>query len=92
MHENEKNQLELTPEMMAQLLFNDFYRIIFIPKEGFWEERIATKQALNSTIRAVKLVISANPHSNPLNTEVHSTFEFWQDVLKALEAAAYKLM
>lgn len=28
----------------------------------------------------VSEVISANPHSNPLNTNVHSTMDYWQEI------------
>lgn len=29
---------------------------------------------------AVQEIINSNPHSNPLNTEIHSTMDFWQRV------------
>jgi hypothetical protein len=29
---------------------------------------------------AVEEIINANPHSNPLNTDVYSTMEWWQEV------------
>jgi hypothetical protein len=29
---------------------------------------------------AVQMIINANPHSNPLNTIVHSTMQYWLDV------------
>jgi len=29
---------------------------------------------------AVNEVILANPHSNPLNTDVYSTMDYWQEV------------
>ena len=33
---------------------------------------------------AVQYIINANPHSNPLNTEVISTMDYWQEVLTEL--------
>ena len=33
---------------------------------------------------AVDNIIASNPHSNPLNTEVHSTMQFWQEVREEL--------
>jgi hypothetical protein len=33
----------------------------------------------------VIMIISANPHSNPLNTEVHSTMKDWLEVEQYLE-------
>jgi len=29
---------------------------------------------------SVDEIIRANPHSNPFNTDVHSTMEYWQQV------------
>lgn len=30
-------------------------------------------------------IISANPHSNPLNTDVYSTMDYWQEVKQEIE-------
>lgn len=40
-------------------------------------------------IYCVDEVILSNPHSNPFNTELHSTMEFWQTVRK--EIVNYKI-
>ena len=34
---------------------------------------------------AVDLIITSNPHSNPFNTEVYSTMDYWQEVKSELE-------
>ena len=34
---------------------------------------------------AVDEIISSNPHSNPLNTNVESTMEWWQEVKQEIE-------
>jgi hypothetical protein len=34
---------------------------------------------------AVNEIICANPHSNPFNTEVYSTMEYWQEVKQEIE-------
>jgi hypothetical protein len=34
---------------------------------------------------AVQNIISANPHSNPLNTDTYSTMKWWQDVKSEIE-------
>jgi hypothetical protein len=34
---------------------------------------------------AVREIINANPHSNPLNTEVESTMLFWNEVKREIE-------
>jgi hypothetical protein len=36
--------------------------------------------AKQCAIIAVENIINANPHSNPLNTIVHSTMQYWLDV------------
>ena len=36
--------------------------------------------AKKCALLTVQYIISANPHSNPLNTEVHSTMDFWEQV------------
>ena len=35
------------------------------------------KLAIQCTLICVKYIISANPHSNPLNTEPVSTMDYW---------------
>lgn len=37
-------------------------------------------------IICVEEILTANPHSNPLNTDVYSTFEFWKEVLQILKS------
>jgi hypothetical protein len=34
---------------------------------------------------AVNEIINSNPHSNPLNTEVYSTMDWWHEVKQELE-------
>jgi hypothetical protein len=34
---------------------------------------------------AVQEIINANPHSNPLNTDVYSTMYYWQEVKTEIE-------
>lgn len=46
---------------------------------------IDTITAKRCSLIAVQEIINSNPHSNPLNTEVHSTMEYWQQVKTELE-------
>jgi hypothetical protein len=39
-----------------------------------------THIAKQCAIIAVQEIINANPHSNPLNTDVYSTMDYWQQV------------
>jgi hypothetical protein len=34
---------------------------------------------------AVTEIINSNPHSNPFNTDVHSTMKYWVEVKKEIE-------
>ena len=34
---------------------------------------------------AVEEIINSNPHSNPLNTSVYSTMQFWKEVKHEIE-------
>jgi hypothetical protein len=42
-------------------------------------------EAKQCALIAVREIINANPHSNPLNTEVESTMLFWNEVLTQIE-------
>jgi hypothetical protein len=33
----------------------------------------------------VQYIINANPHSNPFNSDVYSTMDYWQQVKKEIE-------
>jgi len=47
----------------------------------FASREIAIKHALI----AVDMIINSNPHSNPFNTTIHSTMEYWQEVKREIE-------
>lgn len=40
--------------------------------------------ARKSALFTVQEILNSNPHSNPLNTEVYSTFDYWIEVKKEL--------
>ena len=42
-------------------------------------------QCKHCALIAVMEIINSNPHSNPLNTEVFSTMEYWQEVKHEIE-------
>jgi len=46
----------------------------------FWHE-LAKKSALI----AVNYIITSNPHSNPFNTNVYSTMDYWNEVKHEIE-------
>jgi hypothetical protein len=34
---------------------------------------------------AVNYIMTSNPHSNPFNTDVYSTMDYWQEVKQEIE-------
>jgi hypothetical protein len=62
----------MTPKEKAVQLFNKY---IFLGNTvnsiGF---------AKQCALIAVTEIINSNPHSNPFNTDVHSTMQYWVDV------------
>ena len=69
----------MTPKEKAQYLVDKFTPHAYgvWDKNGSKEERYHSKQC---ALIAVDNIITSNPHSNPLNTEVHSTMQYWQEV------------
>jgi hypothetical protein len=64
-------------------------RDLFIPLTkildlyGNWTDDLDS--AKKCALITVRMIVSANPHSNPLNTEVHSTMEHWLEVKQHIE-------
>jgi hypothetical protein len=52
----------------------------FLRVENNTPEWFNTHIAKQCAIIAVQEIINANPHSNPLNTDVYSTMIYWQEV------------
>ncbi len=48
------------------------------PKE--YAKELVEKFGIELSPLVVQYIINSNPHSNPFNTEVHSTMEFWESV------------
>jgi len=67
----------MTPKEKAKELHRKFY--LLNGESDSWD--IAKQCALI----AVDEIIKANPHSNPFNTEVCSTMEYWQQVKQEIE-------
>lgn len=58
----------------ADSIFNHFFIIC-----------VGMESAKECALLAVRLVMTSNPHGNPLNSEAKSTFDFWHSVLKEIE-------
>ena len=59
----------MTPKEKAEQLLNRFYF------DTTLNELEASKEC---ALIAVDEIMKANPHSNPFNTDVYSTMDFWQ--------------
>ena len=68
---------EKAEELIAQ------FKLILIDSECN-SEAICTLLAKQCAKVAVRNIISANPHSNPFNTEMNSTFDWWFEVYNLL--------
>lgn len=42
--------------------------------------RQGERNAIKCALIAVQEIINSNPHSNPLNTDVNSTMDYWLEV------------
>jgi hypothetical protein len=69
----------MTPKEKAKYLFSSY---LYEFNEDFKNRWLAKQCALI----AVNEIILANPHSNPLNTDVHSTMSYWQEVKQEIQA------
>jgi len=67
----------MTPKEKAKDLFDKIYKL---------DNRAWYDTAKQCALIAVDEVISSNPHSNPLNTNVESTMEYWQQVKQEIQA------
>ena len=72
----EKKALELVEKMYFSGRYKDGED--YIPEQ-------ALIRAKECALIAVNEIILANPHSNPLNTDVYSTMDYWQEVKQEIE-------
>jgi hypothetical protein len=49
------------------------------------EHNIELKESKRCCLIAVNEIINSNPHSNPFNTSVYSTMEYWKEVKSEIE-------
>jgi hypothetical protein len=71
----------MTPKEKAWNLYHT-YRTL----EGkFGDKVLYNYSAKQCALITVNEVILANPHSNPLNTDVYSTMDYWQEVKQEIE-------
>lgn len=73
----------MTSKEKADELFNKFCYAIGTDRtdSGYYTNIIYAKQC---ALIAVDEIINSNPHSNPFNTDIHSTMQYWMQVKKEL--------
>jgi len=67
----------MTPKEKAKELVDRFDETL-----TYLESKQKAKQC---ALIAVDEIINSNPHSNPLNTDVHSTMSYWNEVKQEIE-------
>ena len=74
----------MSPKEKAKELFDEYCYAIRTEEtdSGYFSNVIYANVC---AILAVDEIINSNPHSNPFNTEVSSTMEYWQEVKRELE-------
>jgi hypothetical protein len=73
----------MTPKEKAIELVDKFLRTYKVSLYPPFNK--ASDEAKQCALIAVDEIINANPHSNPLNTNVYSTMKYWQEVKQELE-------
>lgn len=75
----------MNPKDKATQLFNKYYVSILEINHDLSEEIIISILAKKQALIAVTEIINSNPHSNPFNTNVHSTMQYWIEVKNEIE-------
>jgi hypothetical protein len=72
----------MKPREKAKELVRKYYNLFSVELEN----TICIYETKQCALIAVDEIISSNPHSNPLNTDVESTMEYWQQVKQEIQA------
>ena len=76
----------MTPKEKAEELIIR-YRTLSVKLDDWDLRGVDIHSAKLCSLVAVCEIICANPHSNPFNTEVYSTMDYWHEVMQEI----YKL-
>ena len=75
----------MTPKEKAEFLVHKHRMILMNEDTDCGEEILVSIISKKCALIAVDEIIKANPHSNPFNTNVYSTMDYWQDVKQEIE-------
>ena len=71
----------MTPQQKADRLCMD----MLLQIECNCQPSICKMVAKQCALIAVQYIITSNPHSNPLNTDVYSTMKYWEEVKQEIQ-------
>ena len=72
----------MTPKEKADELVLKYLKVKTHQMFNGWWHKMTAKQCALITVNEI---INANPHSNPFNTNVYSTMDYWQEVKQEIE-------
>ena len=75
----------MNPKQKAENLVNKYKLKIIETYEITQKHDVELEIAKQCALIAVNEIIGANPHSNPFNTNVHMTMDYWLLVKKEIE-------
>lgn len=74
----------MNPKEKANELFNK-YLSINLSQVNDLVDGIRIALAKKCALIAVNEILNCNPHTNPFNTDVYSSWEYWQQVKQEIE-------
>ena len=75
----------MTAKLKADELIDKMYYIGRYDDKEDYNPAMAWERAKQCALIAVDYIITSNPHSNPLNTDVYSTMDYWIEVKSEIE-------
>jgi hypothetical protein len=71
----------MTPEEKAKELVDKYYNLFSVELEN----TVHYSEAKECALLTIDYIITSNPHSNPLNSDVHSTMNYWMEVKREIK-------
>ena len=75
----------MNPKEKSNELYNKYYQNILTYGEELSQEITISLLAKKCALIAVQEILNCNPHTNPFNTDVYSTYDYWFQVKLEIE-------